>query len=163
MTWPGAPTIYYGDEAGVCGWTDPDNRRTYPWGHEDQELIEFHKDIIKIHKKYNAIMKGSLLLLNCSYKMISYGRFTNSQAVIVILNNDYEPKQLSLHVRRLGIPEGSVLRLDMVTTEEGYTLNNGDYVIKNNNLVVTAPRISAMVFSYSKRRKRSSSLEETNL
>ena len=32
MTWPGAPTVYYGDEAGVCGFTDPDNRRTYPWG-----------------------------------------------------------------------------------------------------------------------------------
>ena len=32
MTWPGAPTLYYGDEAGVCGFTDPDNRRTYPWG-----------------------------------------------------------------------------------------------------------------------------------
>mgnify|MGYP002224581700 FL=1 len=32
MTWPGAPTIYYGDEAGLCGFTDPDNRRTYPWG-----------------------------------------------------------------------------------------------------------------------------------
>ena len=30
MTWPGAPTLYYGDEAGVCGFTDPDNRRTYP-------------------------------------------------------------------------------------------------------------------------------------
>ena len=30
MTLPGAPTLYYGDEAGVCGWTDPDNRRTYP-------------------------------------------------------------------------------------------------------------------------------------
>ncbi|MFR5730855.1 MAG: alpha-amylase family glycosyl hydrolase [Clostridium sp.] len=39
MTWPGAPTLYYGDEAGVCGWTDPDNRRTYPWGFEDFELI----------------------------------------------------------------------------------------------------------------------------
>ena len=49
MTWPGAPTIYYGDEAGVCGWTDPDNRRTYPWGHEDEELIQFHKDMIRIH------------------------------------------------------------------------------------------------------------------
>ncbi len=35
MTWPGAPTIYYGDEAGLCGFTDPDNRRTYPWGRED--------------------------------------------------------------------------------------------------------------------------------
>ena len=36
MTWPGAPTVYYADEAGQVGWTDPDNRRTYPWGHEDQ-------------------------------------------------------------------------------------------------------------------------------
>ena len=35
MTWVGAPTVYYGDEAGVCGFTDPDNRRTYPWGKED--------------------------------------------------------------------------------------------------------------------------------
>ena len=52
MTWPGAPTVYYGDEAGVCGFTDPDNRRTYPWGHEDQELIAFHREMIRIHKRY---------------------------------------------------------------------------------------------------------------
>ena len=39
MTLPGAPTLYYGDEAGLCGWTDPDNRRTYPWGREDLELL----------------------------------------------------------------------------------------------------------------------------
>ena len=51
MTWPGAPTVYYGDEAGVCGFTDPDNRRTYPWGHEDQELIAFHREMIRIHKR----------------------------------------------------------------------------------------------------------------
>lgn len=50
MTWPGAPTVYYGDEAGVCGWTDPDSRRTYPWGHEDLELIEYHRYMIRIHK-----------------------------------------------------------------------------------------------------------------
>lgn len=59
MTWPGAPTIYYGDEAGVCGWTDPDNRRTYPWGHEDKELIEFHKAVINIHKSVPALIDGS--------------------------------------------------------------------------------------------------------
>ena len=51
MTWGGAPTVYYGDEAGVCGFTDPDNRRTYPWGHEDQMMIAFHRDMIKIHKE----------------------------------------------------------------------------------------------------------------
>ena len=43
MTWPGARTIYYGDEAGLCGFTDPDNRRTYPWGREDQDLIAYQR------------------------------------------------------------------------------------------------------------------------
>ena len=51
MTWVGAPTIYYGDEVGLCGFTDPDNRRTYPWGREDKELLEFHKEMIRIHKE----------------------------------------------------------------------------------------------------------------
>ncbi len=60
MTWVGAPTVYYGDEAGVCGFTDPDNRRTYPWGHEDQELIAFHKEAIRIHKEHPALKTGSL-------------------------------------------------------------------------------------------------------
>ena len=58
MTWVGAPTVYYGDEAGVCGFTDPDNRRTYPWGNENQELIEFHRDIIRIHKSSQADRKS---------------------------------------------------------------------------------------------------------
>ena len=60
MTWPGAPTVYYGDEAGVTGFTDPDNRRTYPWGREDKELIRFHKDMIAIHKKNREFLTGSL-------------------------------------------------------------------------------------------------------
>ena len=59
MTWPGAPTIYYGDEAGVCGWTDPDNRRTYPWGNENLELIEFHKYMTGLHHRIAALRRGS--------------------------------------------------------------------------------------------------------
>ena len=64
MTWPGAPTIYYGDEAGVCGFTDPDNRRTYPWGREDKELIQFHKDMIKmcIRDRNTSRIRGEGLL-----------------------------------------------------------------------------------------------------
>lgn len=57
MTLPGAPTVYYGDEAGVCGFTDPDNRRTYPWGHEDTELIDFHRVAIKMHKENDVLRK----------------------------------------------------------------------------------------------------------
>ena len=150
MTWPGAPTIYYGDEAGLCGWTDPDNRRTYPWGREDVELIQFHKDIIKIHKANEALMKGSVMFLHGSYKLISYGRFTDKQAVIVMMNNDYEDRELSIHVSRLGIPDRSVLTRLMLTTEEGYVLDKEEYTVRNNTLTIKLPKISSVVIKYDK-------------
>lgn len=145
MTWPGAPTIYYGDEAGLCGWTDPDNRRTYPWGREDHELISFHKDIIKIHKNYEALMKGSVMFLHGSYKVVSYGRFTDNQVVVVILNNDYEEHELKLHVRRLGVPDSGVMKRVMLTREDGYTLDTEEYQVRNNVLQIKVPQISAVV------------------
>lgn len=73
MTWNGAPTIYYGDEAGVTGWTDPDNRRTYPWGREDRELIAFHKAAISLRKEYPVLRHGSLKQLYGAYGVLAYG------------------------------------------------------------------------------------------
>ena len=90
MTWPGAPTIYYGDEAGVCGWTDPDCRRTYPWGHEDLELIEFHRYLIGIRKKNKVFRNGSFKPLLAENGMIAYGRFdADEQGVVVVNSEDY--------------------------------------------------------------------------
>ena len=145
MTWPGAPTIYYGDEAGLCGWTDPDNRRTYPWGHEDWDLINFHKEIIKIHKENEALMKGSVKFLYGGYKFVIYGRFTDKQAVIVILNNDYNEQTHEIHVRRVGAHNGNVMTRIMQTTEEGYSLEQETYEVRGNLIKVTVPKISATV------------------
>ena len=148
MTWPGAPTIYYGDEAGLCGWTDPDNRRGYPWGREDQELIQFHRDIIKVHKESEALMKGSVMFLHGEYKVVSYGRFLTGEAVVVILNNDYEPHELNLHVRRLGVQNAAVMKTCITTTESGYQLDETEYVVANNKLKITVGPISAVVLKY---------------
>ena len=148
MTWPGAPTIYYGDEAGLCGWTDPDNRRGYPWGREDQELIQFHRDIIKVHKDSAALMKGSVMFLHGEYKVVSYGRFLPGEAVVVILNNDYEPHELNLHVRRLGVQDGAVMKACITTTESGYQMDETEYVVANNKLKITVEPISAVVLKY---------------
>ena len=148
MTWPGAPTIYYGDEAGLCGWTDPDNRRGYPWGREDQELIQFHRDIIKVHKDSAALMKGSVMFLHGEYKVVSYGRFLPGEAVVVILNNDYEPHELNLHVRRLGVQDGAVMKACITTTESGYQMDETEYVVANNKLKITVGPISAVVLKY---------------
>ena len=148
MTWPGAPTLYYGDEAGLCGWTDPDNRRGYPWGREDQELIQFHRDIIKVHKESEALMKGSVMFLHGEYKVVSYGRFLPGEAVVVILNNDYEPHELNLHVRRLGVQDAAVMKTCITTTESGYQLDETEYVVANNKLKITVGPISAVVLKY---------------
>lgn len=145
MTWPGAPTIYYGDEAGVCGWTDPDNRRTYPWGHEDKELIAFHKDMIKIHKELDALMKGSVMFLHGEHKLVAYGRFTDKQRVVVILNNNYEDREVKLTVTRLGVPNGTSMKQRMLSAETGYFLDFIAYPVVDSKITLQVPKLSAMV------------------
>lgn len=145
MTWPGAPTIYYGDEAGMCGWTDPDNRRTYPWGKENRDLILFHRDIIKIHKEYEVLKRGSVMFLHGGHKIFAYARFNRRDKMVIILNNNYEEVGLQLDVDRIGLHNGATLRQLMLTTEEGYLMEGKVYQVENNQLYVSAPRISAMV------------------
>ncbi len=148
MTWPGAPTIYYGDEAGVCGFTDPDNRRTYPWGHEDQEMIAFHKEIIRIHKTHKEFLTGSLKYVEADYNVIAYGRFNReSQSVILINNNDYEiTKELS--VWYLGTPKECLMKQLILTTDEGFTTQPKEYPVIAGKVTLTLPKTSAIILRY---------------
>ena len=98
MTWPGAPTIYYGDEAGLCGFTDPDNRRTYPWGNEDKNLIEFHKAMIRIHKSSEAFRTGSVKLLSGGGNLLCFARFNREDQFIIAVNNDDLARHLGISV-----------------------------------------------------------------
>ena len=146
MTWPGAPTIYYGDEAGVCGWTDPDSRRTYPWGHEDLDLIQFHKDIIRIHNEYQCLRTGSLKFLHGEHRIISYGRFNSEEAVAVVINNDFVDKEVKIHVREIGVFNNRTMKRIMLTTQEGYDMSEQMLMVQNNVLSVIAPKCSASIY-----------------
>lgn len=123
MTWPGAPTVYYGDEAGVCGFTDPDNRRTYPWGHEDKELLDFYKKMIAIHKKYRILRTGSLKFLWNDYQGLCYGRFSHIEQMIVILNNRDEGREVTIKVWPVGISRMEEVRMTRLirSCQDGYT------------------------------------------
>lgn len=148
MTWPGAPTVYYGDEAGVCGFTDPDNRRTYPWGHEDHEMIAFHKEIIRIHKEHKEFLTGSLKYMEGDYNVIGYGRFTRQgQSVILINNNDYEITK-DLAVWYLGVPKECTMKQLMLTTAEGYSTEEKEYPVVSGKVTVTLPATSAIILRY---------------
>ena len=64
MTYPGAPSIYYGDEVGVTGGDDPLNRATYPWadlgGQPDNALRDDFKRLIKLRKDNPVLRRGEL-------------------------------------------------------------------------------------------------------
>lgn len=145
MTWPGAPTIYYGDEAGLCGWTDPDNRRTYPWGKEDHELIRYHKELIQIHKEYQALKTGSILFLNGEYQLITYGRFDAQSRVVVAINMSQETRYVDIPVWRLGVDKDSRMACVMMTSSEGFSKVTKVYTLDNGFLHLDCPLESGMI------------------
>lgn len=145
MTWPGAPTLYYGDEAGLCGFTDPDNRRTYPWGRENLELIEFHREMIRIHKKYPVLSHGSLKFLHGEHNVISYGRFDEKERVIVAFHNGEGEKTFMLPVWQVGVCSENTLRRVMLTGSWGYTTEPEEYFAEGGELTLTLPAASAVV------------------
>ena len=145
MTWPGAPTLYYGDEAGVCGWTDPDNRRTYPWGREDKELIALHKELIRIHKDYQVFKTGSVLFLYGDKHFISYGRFNEKEYAVIAVNNSEVQKCVELPVWRIGIQDHMMLSSLITTKADGFSLGAKIYHSINGMLSLTIEPFSAVV------------------
>lgn len=145
MTWPGAPTIYYGDEAGLCGFTDPDNRRTYPWGKENTELIRFHKEMILIHKAHTVITHGSLKILSADYNCLSYGRFSLEEQILVAFNNNKEQKTMVIPVWQLGVEENAQMVRLMVTDEEGFSTKAQIFNVEKGHVRLEMMPLSAVV------------------
>lgn len=150
MTWPGAPTLYYGDEAGLCGFTDPDNRRAYPWGREDQSLIDFHKKMIAIHKEHRELITGSVKSLDNDYNFLSYGRFDSQGVCVVAINNREEPFTKRISVWELGIPKNAVLTRIMFSTEDSFTTEEAMVEVVNGRIELEMPKTSAVVLKYHK-------------
>lgn len=84
----GAPTIYYGDEAGVTGSKDPDCRRTYPWGNEDESLVSFYETIGSVRENNKELFSyGDLTTLYTGAEGVYvYGRSYEDEHAIVAIN-----------------------------------------------------------------------------
>ena len=145
MTWVGAPTIYYGDEAGVCGFTDPDNRRTYPWGHENQELLNFHKEMIRIHKEHPALRTGSLNILSWDENVLAYGRFLGEDRIVAIINNRSELTEVTVPVWRVEVPIKCRMKRLIYSYSDGYTIEDEEYLVDEGEVVVNMGAHSALI------------------
>lgn len=147
MTWPGAPTVYYGDEAGLCGFTDPDNRRSYPWGREDYQMIDFHKAMIRIHRKYEILKTGSLAFLWNDYQGLAYARFSREEQIIVIINNRQEDREVEIPLWQAGISRLGDVKLQriMVSDKDNFTEQEEEFVASAGILRVLMPGTGVMV------------------
>ncbi len=145
MTWPGAPTVYYGDEAGLCGFTDPDSRRAFPWGREDLSLVDFHREIIRIHRESQELRTGSFRWLKTGEQLLAYGRFDFSGQTLVAINNGTQELSVKLPVWELGVPyEGRMRRL-LFTCQTGWNCLEEEYTVSGGNVCMTVPAHCAVV------------------
>ena len=150
MTWLGAPTIYYGDEAGVAGFTDPDNRRTYPWGHEDTELIEFHRDLIALRHRHPVFRTGSIKMVDSDYNFLAYGRFDRKEQFLILINNNNHDIHRTLTVWEIGTNRSGRMRTVFRTGRDGYTMTGEEYDLTGGMLDIVIPPESATILAFYK-------------
>ena len=135
--WPGLPTLYYGDEAGLAGWTDPDNRRTFPWGNENLELLNFHKEVIKIRKNFPVLRNGSCRFIYSDYGIAAVTRFDDSIQITAVFNNCDEDKTISLPIWLSGADtQGSAVSI-LESERDSFNTEAKTYKIHDGNIEIT--------------------------
>lgn len=99
---PGAPTVYYGDEVGLTGADDPDDRRTYPWddlgGTPDYSLRDHYHAVMAARKATPALRTGDfrILVADDDHETIAFGRKTGTQAALLLLNRSQQQQTINV-------------------------------------------------------------------
>lgn len=83
---PGVPSIYYGDEVGLTGGKEPDNRKSYPWEKEKEEIVTFYRKVISIRNKENSIKKGDFKIYDTDLEICYFERNYENDKIIVFIN-----------------------------------------------------------------------------
>ena len=140
MTYPGAPSIYYGDEIGLAGGHDPFNRAAFPWDESawDHDLLHDFQRWIAFRKARPALRRGSYRTLLAEDHVHAHLRQLDDEAVVVILNASRE-------TRRVDVPmDGSLTDgtgLDEAWTHEVATVETG--MLRNLELAPRSGRVFA--------------------
>ncbi len=102
LTFPGAPSIYYGDEVGLPGALDPDSRRGFPLeAHWERDVLDYHKQLIALRHKYAALRTGSYHILFAEGTVYVFARILGHEEIVVAVNISTEPAQISFEPANL--------------------------------------------------------------
>jgi len=102
FTFPGAPSIYYGDEVGLEGQLDPDCRRAFPMKESwHQDVLDYHKKLIAIRHHYAALRIGSYKILYAKGIVYGFARCLENEELIIFVNSGTEPAHINFKVTDL--------------------------------------------------------------
>jgi cyclomaltodextrinase / maltogenic alpha-amylase / neopullulanase len=103
FTFPGAPCIYYGDEVGLPGGLDPDNRRSFPDSTDwDQELLDQHRRLIALRHRYPALRTGRYQLLKAKRNIYVFARILDADVLVIAVNTGREAATTTVGSKPLG-------------------------------------------------------------
>ena len=105
---PGSPTLYYGDEAGMEGFEDPFNRRPYPWGGEDRDLVAWFSALGAARRDHPALRRGDIRYLAARGGLLAFSRSAEGEVLLCACNAGTEPAELPLEGRWADLWEGSL-------------------------------------------------------
>ena len=113
MTYPGAPTIFYGDEVGVTGGDDPYNRATYPWedeaGAPDKALLAEFKKLTTLRNDHAILRRGELLApVHVDGHVVIHARRLGAQWALIALNSDLTACEIKFSLPA-GFPGGALV------------------------------------------------------
>ena len=99
FTYAGAPTIYYGDEIGMTGADDPDDRRAFTWGKGNKDLVTWYAKLADIRSQYSALRTGSVEPIDVNDDAImGYVRSDDKDIITVLGNNADSDKEITVSI-----------------------------------------------------------------
>ena len=145
MTWPGAPTIYYGDEAGVCGWTDPDSRRPFPWGRENRQLQDFYSYMCALHRN-EVFRRGAWKPLYQTRYLLAYARMLYGRLAIVVVNAGDSRMEASIPVWTAGFTSDMTLTRVIEADSRHYNVGYHHRKVSNGYLACSMEPYMSKVY-----------------
>ncbi len=87
LTFPGAPSIYYGDEVGLPGAIDPDSRRGFPLeSNWNQEIFNTHRQLITLRQTHPALRTGDYQIIFAQGQLYIFARTLGTEELIIAIN-----------------------------------------------------------------------------
>ena len=129
-SFPGSPTVYYGDEVGMEGFEDPFNRGTYPWGEENQKLLRYYQTLGRLRRSRPSLQAGDITYLYARGGGLVLRRRCGDETTVTALNASTEPLELTL-------PWDGPLATDALTSQQ--------FFVRDRLLHLCLPPLSALV------------------